>query len=217
MLFRPFQHVFLHLVKHFGKLWFDLVKRNKNLFSRIAAHNHCLVLFDIFRSDLDSGWDSLNFLFTELPSRTLVGIVYFYFIIFRKALSDLFCFFENSFFFLHDRHDHRLYRCDFRRQHESWIVAVDHNDRPDNTCGHAPWCLMDILQFVVLIGILDIKRFSKSIPEVMACPWLKSFSVMHQCFDRISGIGPCKLFFLRLLSFDNRNCQVLLAEVRIHI
>lgn len=81
----PVQHVF-HLVKHFRKA---LIRSRQEKQKSFLSYRGAQSLPGSFRylSVRSRFWlDSLNFLFTELPSRTLVGIVYFYFIIFRKAL-----------------------------------------------------------------------------------------------------------------------------------
>ena len=51
----------------------------------------------------------------------------------------------------------------------------------------------------------------------MAGTGLQGFSVMHQGFDGVSSFCTCKFFFVCLSSFDNRDCQYLLAEICIQI
>ena len=51
----------------------------------------------------------------------------------------------------------------------------------------------------------------------MACTGLKCFTVMHQGLDGVSSLSTCKFLFVCLLTFYNRNCQNLFAEICINI
>ena len=76
---------------------------------------------------------------------------------------------------------------------------------------------MDILQLIVLIGVLNVECPCKAIPEIVGCPGLQSLSVMHQCLNRVGRFSPGKLLFVGLSSLDHRDGQFLLTEIRIKV
>ena len=68
---------------------------------------------------------------------------------------------------LRDRQNDKLDRGNRGRQHQTVVVAVGHNDRADETGGHAPRGLVDVLELIILIGELDIKRSGKAVAEIV--------------------------------------------------
>ena len=79
--------------------------------------------------------------------------------------------------------DNSLYRSDPRRQHQTGIITMNHDDRTDQTGSHTPGSLMYILQLIIFIRKLNAKCTCKSITEVMAGTWL-------QMCIRDSALGP---------------------------
>ena len=76
---------------------------------------------------------------------------------------------------------------------------------------------MNILELIVPVSILDIEGFCESIAEVMRRAGLQCLSVMHQRFDREGRFRTGKTLLFRLLAADDRDRQVLLAEIRINV
>ena len=76
---------------------------------------------------------------------------------------------------------------------------------------------MYILKFVLSVCILDAESAGKAVAEVVACSGLKRFSVMHQRFDGIGGLSACEFLFVCFLSFDHRDRQDFLAEIRVYV
>ena len=182
----------------------------------IAADQNCLVVLDISRSDLHTYRNSAHLRLTELPARALVGIIHFYAEV-GKNVFQCKCLVQNALFLLLDRHDHNLGRSDSRRQHQTVVIAVYHDDRTDHTGGHTPGGLMNILQGVVLCCILDAKCLCKAVTKIMAGSGLQCFSVMHQGLDGVGSLCACKFLFISLLTADYRNSQHLLTEICIEI
>ena len=113
--------------------------------------------------------------------------------------------------------NNQLYRCNFRRQYQSAVISVHHDDGANQTSGHAPAGLMYILQLIVFVSILNVKCPCKTVTKVMAGAGLQSFAIVHQTFNRIGMCSTCKSFFCCLFSFDDRNGQHITAEIRIYI
>ena len=94
---------------------------------------------------------------------------------------------------------------------------MHHDDGADDTSRKTPGCLVHIFQCIVFICECHVECTCESIAEVVAGSALQRFSVMHQCFDRISFFRACKFFFVGLAALDHRECQIFLAEIRIGV
>ena len=208
MLTCTLQHIFLDCFQDFLYFLHKLIKCNSIFLSCITTADHSLTILDILRAALDTDRNTTHFLLCEFESRALVCVVYFY--------ADSCCL-KNALFSLLDRDDHCLYRSDSRRQYQTAVITMYHDDCTDHTCCHAPGCLMYILKFIFFICILDAECSCKSIAKVMACTGLKSFSIMHQGFNCISSFCTGEFLLVCFLSLDNRDCKYFLAEICIQV
>ena len=131
--------VFLDRLKDLTQLCRDLIDRYDDLLSRIAAHDYDLSILDIFRSDLDTRRDTEHLLLAELPPRALLGIIDLRAVACcLQRVKQLIRFVKYAFFVLRDRDHSHLYRRDPRREHQTTVIAVYHDDRPDDPCGQPP-------------------------------------------------------------------------------
>ena len=210
------EHIFLDLIEEltdFCRYFWDSAL---NLFSCISSYKYALACLEILRSNLDTYRDSSHLLLCELESGCSVCIVCLYSVIW-KTLCDIVSCVKNALFLLLDRNNNNLDRSDLRRNNESWVVAVYHDHSSDSTCCKSPWSLIYIVKFVVFARILDLECLGKSITEVVAGCALKSSSVVHKCLNCVCSLSSCKLFFICLLSLDNRDSHIVLKEVSIYV
>ena len=94
---------------------------------------------------------------------------------------------------------------------------MHHDDRADQTGGHAPGGLINIFQLIVFIRKLDAEGFCKAVSEVVAGAGLKRLSVVHKSLDGIGCLRAREFFLVCLLSLNDRDSKHLLAEVRIQV
>ena len=212
------QHIALHGGQHLAYLLCQLRQGNYDLLAGIATDNHSLICLDILRSNLDTYRDTLHLLLRELPARALVRIVYLHLkACLQQGGLQLVSLIQNTFLMLGNGDNHHLGRRDPRRQNQSAVIAVNHDDSSNQTGSHTPGCLMYILQGVVFCCILNVKCLCEAIAEVVAGTGLQRLAVMHQRLDGIGCLRACELLLIGLASTDNRHSQNLLAEIRIQV
>ena len=115
------------------------------------------------------------------------------------------------------RDDHQLGGRDARRQHKALVVAVGHDDRADQAGGHAPRGLLHVLEGVVLVRVLHVKRLGKAVAEVMARAGLERLAVVHHGLDGVGLFRAREALLLGLFALEHRDGKVLLAELRIDV
>ena len=76
---------------------------------------------------------------------------------------------------------------------------------------------MHILQPVLFVCVLNLKRTRKPVAEIVARTGLQRLSVMHQGLDRVSRHRARKLLFICLAALHHRYRENLLAEIRIDV
>ena len=118
---------------------------------------------------------------------------------------------------LRDGHDHYLHRRDARRQHETVVVAMGHNQAADDARGETPRGLVGVLLLVVLVGEGDVELLGEALPEVVACAGLKRLLVVHHALYRIGVHSARELFLVGLVATDDGHGEVILAEVGVDL
>ena len=68
---------------------------------------------------------------------------------------------------LGDGQDNHLNGRDLRRQHQTVVVAVGHDDTADQTGGNAPGSFVGIGLLVVLVGELDLESLGETVTEIV--------------------------------------------------
>ena len=106
---------------------------------------------------------------------------------------------------LGNRDNDQLCRRDARRQNQSVVVAVYHDDAPDQTGRYAPGGVVWVSLFIITVQVGNVKGLGKMLSEVMGSTGLQSLSVMHQRFHGIGCGSAREFFFFAFLSNDNRN------------
>ena len=143
---RTVVHIVVDLHEEIGDLLLEIIERDKELLTGIAAHQHALVLLDILGAELQTDRHTLHLILSELPSRALVGIVELYAELLLELLKELIRLIQNTFLMLGDRDDRDLDRSDLRRQNKTVVVGVYHDQRADHAGRGAPGGLVRIMQ-----------------------------------------------------------------------
>lgn len=103
-----------------------------------------------------------------------------------------------------------LYIGDSWWQNKSFVITMDHDEDTNCSSGDSPWILMNKQFFFRFrfIGILDldVEHFGEILAQVMRSSPLDSTPTrINVRLDSGGEIASCKLFFLGLTPFDNRN------------
>ncbi len=99
----------------------------------------------------------------------------------------------------------------------TFVIAVGHDDRADNTGGNAPGGLIHILKRVVLIGILHAEGAREAVTEVMRSAGLKRLAVVHHGLDSVGVLRTGEALLRGLFALDDRDGQPFLEELRIDV
>ena len=116
-----------------------------------------------------------------------------------------------------DGHDNHLNGSDTRGQLQAALVAVGHDDRADQTGGHAPAGLVDVFQLAFLIGELDVVGFGEVGAEVVAGAGLQGLAVLHHGLHGVGGPGTGEFFLVALLAHQHGHGQLILGHFPVHV
>ena len=116
-----------------------------------------------------------------------------------------------------NRNNNQLGRSDARRQDQTLVIAVGHDDRADNTGGNAPGGLIHILKRVVLIGVLHAEGAREAVTEVVRGAGLKRLAVVHHGLDRVGVLCTGEALLRGLFALDDRDGQPFLEELRVDV
>ena len=214
ILFGFFVKSFLHIVQNLGEALLQFFQRHGNLFAVIPSDANAASVFQILGAQLYTKRNALHLILGTLPAQRVVAVINLCPETgsLDSAVKRLRCF-QNAFLMLGYGNDNHLNRGNFRRKHQSGIVAVGHDDSADNSRGKAPACLEGILLRVVLVSKCDIKLAGKAVSEEMAGTGLERLFIMHHAFDGIGVYRAGELLFICLVAADDRHCQIILAEI----
>ena len=216
VLFRAGDELVVNLPEHCRDFFLDVVERHDLLFSCDAGDEDATIVFDVARADLKTDGHALHLVLAELPARRLIAVVEFDAERLCEFIADLARFFQHALFVLCDGDDHDLDRSDLRREDESVVVAVRHDDRADHTRRNAPRRLMRVTDFVVPVGERDVERFGESVAEVVRRAALERDAVVHHRLDGVRLFRAGKFFLLRLASRDRGDRERLEVEVLVN-
>ena len=119
--------------------------------------------------------------------------------------------------FLEDRHDNHLDRRQVRRQDESVIIGVGHDERTHQTGRDTPTRSPYILVFILFIEELYVEGLGEVLTEEMGGTGLQGLTVLHHSLNTIRIECSGEALVRRLDTFDDRNSHYVLRKVRIDI
>ena len=165
--------------------------------------------------------NALQFIVGKLEARTLVVCI----IIFHRdtcltqfldhrcqALCDML-----QVITLRDRYDDHLDWSELRRQHQTVVIRVCHDQCSDETCRYAPRSSPYILRLIVLVQILYLKGLGEVLTEEVTGTALKCLTILHHSLDGICVEGTCKTLCLTLHTLDHGYCHPLFSELGIDL
>ena len=115
-----------------------------------------------------------------------------------------------------NRHHNYLNRGESRRQNESVVVSVSHNQRSHKAGADSPGTCPNILLLALFVGIHYIEGLSEVLTQEMGCSGLKCFSVLHHCLDGKGVESTCESLVGTLVSNDYRQGHSIAREIRIY-
>ena len=213
VLERLVKQCLLYLVEQLGYHGGQILKLDDGLFTIVAANQNALAVLDITRTDLETEREALHLVLGKLPTGAVVGDVDLSAnTSLLKHLVQLGCLVDNARLVCCNRDNNQLEGSDLRRQYQTLVVAVGHDDRTDQTSGYAPRSLIHVLEGVVLVGELHVECACKAVTEVMRRTGLQCLAVVHHCLDGVGILCTCETLLVGLLTLEHRDCQVILAE-----
>ena len=120
----------------------------------------------------------------------------------RKAFSSKFDqyfigLFRNPgqfFFSFIYRNNNHMDRSKFRRQYQTVVIRVGHNQGSHQTGTYTPRCPPDIIQASLLCSEFHIKCLGKILSKEMGSACLQGFSILHHGLYTIGVFGTGKSF-----------------------
>ena len=124
-----------------------------------------------------------------------------------QFLSDAIAIFEHAGLLIvgaEDRDDHDLRRRHPRRQDQTVVVRVGHDQTADQTRGHTPARRPGVLTRAALIQEHDLAGFREVLAEEMTRARLQRLAVLHHGFDGVRSLRTREALARRLLALDDR-------------
>ena len=163
------EQALLHVLEQRGDARLELIERDGDLLAVVAADGDAVTGLDVLRTDLDAQRHALHLPVGELPAGAVVAEVAL-----RaqagglQTRDKLLGLLGHAGLVRRDGQHDDLDRRDVRRQHETAVVTVGHDQTADDARGHTPRGLVRIGLLVVLVGIGDVERAGKAVAEVVA-------------------------------------------------
>ena len=122
-----------------------------------------------------------------------------------------------GFFLRGHRKNNNLLRSDARRQHESVVIRVRHDERADEPGANTPTGRPRIFLAAGATGEVDVRRFGEVLPEEVTGAGLDGFAILDHGFDAQRLLRAREALALALLAFDDGNGEVVAHEGLIHV
>ena len=218
VLFGFVEEALLHGLEQLRHLGLQRVERHGELFAVVSSRGDADARLDVPGAELQAQRHAFHLPLGKLPAGGVVRKVALYAETRSlQALHDLLCGLGHAGLVRGYRQDDDLDRRDPRREDQTVIVAVGHDDAADDPGGHAPARLVRVAQLVFLIRERDVEGLCKAVSEVVAGAGLQGLAVMHHALDGIGVFRAGELFFLGLVALDDGHGQPVLADVGVDL
>ena len=216
------EDIILNIVEKCLNVFFNAFDSHCRFFEGVTTHNFDSAVFEVASTQNEAYGHTLQFVIGKLEARTLVvGIVIFhtdthrtkFFYDRTNAIVDG----VELFLTLINRNNNHLNRGQLRRQHETIVIGVSHNQSTHQACRYAPRCSPNIFEFVIFIDKLHVECLGEVLTEEVRCARLESLTILHHCFDGVSFQCAGKAFVSRLHTFNYRNSHILFSKIGIYI
>ncbi len=212
------EQTLLHCVEQLGNLFRKFRERNGDLLAVIAPYGHTHAVFNIARADLNAQRNALHLILCALPAEAVVTEVYLDADARRPESGvQLVGLLGDTRLVLRNGDDDDLHGRDARRQDQTVIVAVGHDDTADDAGGQTPGGLVRMLLPVLAVGEGDVELLGKAGAEVMARAGLERLVVVHHALDGVGVYGAGELFLLGLVAADDWHGKVIFTQVGVDL
>ena len=191
----------------------QLLKLHKLLLAGVAADQHALAVLDVAGADLQAHGHALHLPLGKLPAGLLVAVIQLDAGILADLGGQLAALVQHAGLVGSHGHDHDLNGRDGRGQDQAVVVAVGHDDGTHQTGRNAPAGLERVVQLVVAAGEGHVIGLAELVAEVVAGAALQGLAVLHHRLDGVGRLRTGKLLFIGLAALDNRDGEILLADV----
>ena len=214
---RPVEQLLLHIVENSPDPVGKPLLRNDFFPGLVAARHFHVVVPDIAGADGESDRHPLHFVFVEFPAGTVRfasihpdadarGAQHCF-----DALGSL----EHNrplFIFPENGYDHDLYGSETRRQDQSPVIRMRHDERPDQPGRDPPGSSPHIFEPVFAVLELAVERFGEILAEEMTGAGLQRLAILHHGFDTVRVHRTRKTFACRFHAPDNRHGHPFLGK-----
>ena len=104
-----------------------------------------------------------------------------------------------------------------RREHQTVVVAVGHDEAAYHAGGHAPAGLKRGLQLVLPVGEGDAEGLGEAVAEVVAGAGLQRLVVVHHALDGVGVLRAGELLLVGLVAAQHGHGQQVLADVGVYL
>ena len=118
---------------------------------------------------------------------------------------------------LRDRYDDNLDRREFRRQYESVVVGVGHDEGTDESGRDTPRGSPYVLGLIILIQIGDLEGLGEVLSEEVGGTALQSLTILHHGLDGVGVEGTGETLGLTLHTLNHRYCHPLFSKLGIDL
>ena len=215
-------NIVLNILQQLLYVFFYSIARTGFFFQCITTHHFHGIVLKITATHYQTNRHTFQFVICKLESRTFVVRI----VIFHRN-AHCFQLIDNAFhlcinllqhfIILIDRNDNYLDRSQMRRQYQSVIIRVSHNQRTHQAGRYPPRSGPNIIQFIVLVDKLHIERLCEILSQEVRSTTLQCLSILHQAFDGVSIQCTRETFISRFYPFDYRDSHILFSEVTIHM
>ena len=108
-------------------------------------------------------------------------------------------------------------RSKIRREHQTIVVGMRHNQGTNQTSGDTPRRGPDILFLVFFIQIFHIESLGEILSKEMGRTSLQGLAILHQSLDTIGVKSTAEAFIGGFYALYDRNCHEILHKIRINM
>ena len=214
--------ILLNVVEQLLHMLLDAIAAQGFFLQCVTTHHFDGVVLQITATHHQAHWYTLHLIVGELEARTLVVCIV---VLHADAHStqlvhDAFHFGINLLqllIALIDRNDNYLDRSQFRRQHQTIVVRVRHDERTHQAGRNAPRSGPYILQLVVLVDELHVEALGEVLSQEVAGTTLERLAILHHSLDGVSVLSTSEALSLALHTLDHRHSHIVLCKVGIYI
>src|SRR5271156_4317326 len=188
----------------------------------IAARQHYRAFGDVFGAEFQAQRDAAHFPIVEFEA----GAGAFALVeldadsgVHQFLAQPVRAFQDTGFFFvrLKNRDDYQLDGRQARRENQSLVITMHHDDGANEAGGEAPGSGPAVLQHAAFIEVANFERFREVLAEIVGGAGLQRFAVAHHGFDGEGLVGAGETLGVGFASGNYRDGGFLPGEIRVDV